>query len=177
VTTSTPGVDNRVARAQLIQNFLSEKHSDPLAFAIEAKALRDVAPTSSSSSRTSRSSSGGGGGGKGGSGLHGSQIKELFWQGPGGINLKDGKRVPQGFVSGHKDHVHVAAGPKTVVRLGKLAQQMGLHVGENPHFGGVHPVHVAGSNHYRGEAIDVSGDVAKERKFARRVDRYQRRRR
>jgi hypothetical protein len=35
---------------------------------------------------------------------------------------------------------------------------MGLHVGENPHFGGVTPVHVQGSYHYKGEAIDVSGD-------------------
>lgn len=98
-----------------------------------------------------------------------SPLKELFWQGSGGIDVKNGKVIPQGSVSGHTDHVHVAAGPKTVVALAKLAQQMGLNVGENPHFGGVHPVHVPGSYHYKGEAIDVSGDPRKERAFARKV--------
>jgi hypothetical protein len=68
--------------------------------------------------------------------------------------------------------VHVAAGPKTVVELGKLAQRMGLHVGENPHFGGVDPVHVAGSYHYKGEAIDVSGDAKKMALFAQEVADY-----
>jgi hypothetical protein len=46
-TTTTPGVDNRVARAQLIESFLSSKGSDPLDFALQARGLRDVAPTSS----------------------------------------------------------------------------------------------------------------------------------
>jgi hypothetical protein len=45
-TTSTPGVDNRQARAQLILNFLGNKKSDPLDFALQARGLRDVAPTS-----------------------------------------------------------------------------------------------------------------------------------
>jgi hypothetical protein len=57
-TTVTPGVDNRVARAQLIQAFLSEKGADPVSFALRARELADVAPTSSSV--TERSSSGGG---------------------------------------------------------------------------------------------------------------------
>ena len=96
-------------------------------------------------------------------------VLELFWQGPGGVNVKNGKRVPQGFVSGHTDHVHAAADPKTIVKLGKLAQSMGLHVGENPHFGTVNPVHVPNSHHYAGKAIDVSGDPAKMAAFARRV--------
>ena len=132
---------------------------------------QDKLPSLTTSTTTTRA-----GGRAGGVPKSGSQIKELFWQGPGGIDIKNGKRVPQGFVSGHTDHVHVAAGPKTVVRLGKLAQQMGLHVGENPHFGGVDPVHTQGSYHYKNEAIDVSGDVAKMRKFAKRVAKYQRRR-
>lgn len=71
---------------------------------------------------------------------------------------------------GHKDHVHVAAGKKTIVALGRLAQAMGLHVGENSHFGGVSPVHVAGSYHYKDEAIDVSGDPKKMNEYARRVE-------
>lgn len=96
-------------------------------------------------------------------------LRELFWQGQGGIDAKNGAKVPQGFVSGHTDHVHVASGPKTVVELGKLAQSMGLRVAENPHFGGVHPVHVKGSYHYKGEAIDVSGDPKKMAHFAATV--------
>lgn len=172
-TTTTPGVDNRVARAQLIQSFLSDKHSDPLDFAVQAKALRDVAPTRTTTTHRGRV------GARDEDPIHGSEIKELFWQGPGGIDLKNGKRVPQGFVSGHRDHVHVAAGPKTVVEFGKLAQRMGLHVGENSHFGG-RPTsgHAPNSYHYRDQAIDVSSqDVAKMRKFAHRVARYQRTRR
>jgi hypothetical protein len=127
---------------------------------------------------------GGGGGTRGGTrGIKGSQIKELIYNDGGrGFGIKDGQTVDgASFYSkvwaGHKDHVHVAAGPKTTVRLGKLAQSMGLHVGENPHFGGVSPVHVKNSNHYKGEAIDVSSnDPAKMRRFARAVARYQRRR-
>jgi hypothetical protein len=119
----------------------------------------------------------------GGSVKGGSKIKELIFNDGGkGYAIKNGQRVDgRSFYSdvwaGHAGHVHVAAGPKTTVRLGKLAQSMGLHVGENPHFGGVTPVHVAGSNHYRGEAIDVSGDKAKMRAFARAVEGYQRSRR
>jgi hypothetical protein len=100
-----------------------------------------------------------------------SRLFELFWQGQHGINVKNGQVQPQGFVSGHTDHVHVAAGPNTVVALGKIAQRMGLHVGENPHFGGVTPVHVKDSYHYRNEAIDVSGDPGEMAVFAHQVAR------
>ena len=48
ITETTPGVDNRVARANLIMSFLSKKGFDPLEFATQATALRDVAPTSTS---------------------------------------------------------------------------------------------------------------------------------
>lgn len=98
-----------------------------------------------------------------------SPLFELFWQGQGGINAKNGRKVPQGFVDGHTTHVHVAAGPNTIVQLGNLAKRMGLKPGENPHFGGVNPVHVQNSFHYRNEAIDVSGDPAKMREYAHRV--------
>jgi hypothetical protein len=83
----------------------------------------------------------------------------------------DGRQTFSGVWDGHKDHVHVAAGPNTVVKLGKIAQQMGLHVGENPHFGGVSSVHVSGSYHYKGEAIDVSGDPHKMDAYSRKVER------
>lgn len=110
-----------------------------------------------------------------------SPLKELFWQGSGGINVKNGQKVAQGFVSGHQDHVHVAAGPNTTVALGKLAQSMGLTVGSNVYFTGKQDTsgHAAQSYHYRrgktksgkiaDEAIDVSGDPAAMRKYASRV--------
>src|SRR4051812_303699 len=145
-TTTTPGVNNRAARASLVSAFLDQKSADPVSFALRARELRDIAPTSSTETehQTQRIPGPGSGGTNSHgaasrpSGVHGSGIRELFWQGQGGINLKDGVREPMGFVSGHKDHVHVAAGPKTVVALGRIAQdRFGLHVGENPHFGGV----------------------------------------
>lgn len=59
----------------------------------------------------------------------------------------------------------------SIKSIGELAQSEGLHVGENPHFGGVNPVHVKTSWHYKGRAIDVSGSPAKMRRFAREVYR------
>ena len=74
-----------------------------------------------------------------------------------------------------------AAGPSripSVVYIGKQAEKkFGLHVGENPAFGGVEPVHTSGSYHYRtdregrGEAIDVSGDPAQMMAFDQWVAR------
>lgn len=43
---------------------------------------------------------------------YGSSVAELFWNGPGSVNIKNGKRVGRGFVSGHTDHVHVAVKPR-----------------------------------------------------------------
>lgn len=102
-----------------------------------------------------------------------SPLKELFWQGEGGVDAKDGKLVPQGFVSGHTDHVHVAAGPKTIVRLGKRAQKMGLHAGENAAFSGSNPTsgHAPNSYHYKGQAIDVSGSAKQMRAYAQYIAR------
>jgi hypothetical protein len=44
----------------------------------------------------------------------------------------------------------------SIVSLGRKLQQMGYHVGEHPAFGGVAPVHVPNSYHYRGRALDVN---------------------
>ncbi len=67
--------------------------------------------------------------------------------------------------------LHGSAAQK-VVEIGELARRMGLHVGENPHFGPVHHVHVADSYHYKNRAIDVSSsDVRLMEKFAHEVDR------
>jgi hypothetical protein len=163
-TTTDPQAQRRVAFANYLQQ--ADPGSSLLRMGVvspyEQTTQTGRLPGVSASPSAPRSTAGGISGKR-------SPLLELFWQGPGGINAKNGKLVPQGFVSGHTDHVHVAAGPKTVVQLGKLAQRMGLHVGENPHFGGVTPVHTPGSYHYKGEAIDVSGDPAKERAFAHRV--------
>lgn len=43
---------------------------------------------------------------------YGNSVAELFWNGPGATNIKNGKRVGRGFVSGHTDHVHVAVKPR-----------------------------------------------------------------
>ncbi len=104
-----------------------------------------------------------------------SPLLELIYNGQDPFAVKNGRKVDPGIYSAvwdqHKNHVHVAAGPKTVYALGKLAQQMGLNVGENPRFGGVSPVHVANSYHYKGEAIDVSGTPKKMESFAKEIEK------
>jgi hypothetical protein len=174
------GGDNSAARAQLIQSFLEDKNADPVQFALQGRALQDVAPTSSTKTRTTGGARTASVGSHGQPDLHGSAVKELIYNDGGkGFGIKNGAEVDgpsfySGVWAGHANHVHVAAGPKTVVELGRIAQhQFGLHVGENPHFGGVNPVHVPGSYHNKGEAIDVSGDKAKMRRFAEFVKHYQ----
>lgn len=176
VTKTVPGVDRSALRTQLIAQFVSQGGADnPNALMGLASALPNAKDTPAR--KVVKTIPGKPGRPPVGSsdGPRGAKTKgplfELFWQGQGGINVDNGNPVPQGFVSGHTDHVHVAAKPGDVVRLGKLAQRMGLHVGENPHFGGVNPVHVNGSFHYKNEAIDVSGDPVLMRKFAHRVAR------
>lgn len=84
-----------------------------------------------------------------------------------------------GAIGGHSDHVHLSiTSAQTMIEAIKQAERMGLHVGENPFVGGVAPVHVKDSYHYRdfpgkyqgrtlGEAIDVSGDASKMAAFYR----------
>ena len=63
-----------------------------------------------------------------------------------------------------------SATQRDLISLGKIAEEhFGLTVGENPWFGGVNPVHVKDSYHYRGLAIDVSGDPKKMLAFDRYV--------
>ena len=96
--------------------------------------------------------------------IQGSVPAELFYRNQA---LKFGKHI--GAVKGHYDHVHVAeTNPQAMLAAIALAHRLGLRVGENPYEGGVDPVHVKNSYHYRsfkekyhgkrlGEAIDVSG--------------------
>lgn len=52
-----------------------------------------------------------------------------------------------------------AADKAGLVAFGKQLQEMGYRVSEHPAFGGVEPVHVRNSQHYRSEAIDVNADT------------------
>jgi hypothetical protein len=91
---------------------------------------------------------------------------------PLGFSYKNGQQVAPYAQGGHYNHVHVASDPNNIVKLGKLAQKMGLHVGENPHFGGVtQGVHATNSYHYSGRAIDVSGNPGQMLKYARTVQK------
>ena len=99
------------------------------------------------------------------------RLLELFYNGPGGVNVDNGRRVGRGFVSGHTNHVHVAAGPKTIQSIARIAQEMGLSVRELAPFDKVDPVHTRNSFHYRNMAADISGDPRKMAEFSRRVAR------
>jgi hypothetical protein len=58
-------------------------------------------------------------------------------------------------------------GKTNINQLIRIAEDLGLRVGEHPKRGGVAPVHTGGSWHYKGKAIDVSGDPNKMAKFSR----------
>lgn len=177
-TTTTPGVNNQPVRAQMFLQYLNQRH-DPSAFlnlVNGLKTVQDYAPTSKTTTHKAAVSED-----DDGSTLDGIKNKSPLFElihktANGGYAVKNGKKVSGPDVygavwNGHADHVHVAAGPETIVAVGKLAQKMGLRVGENSHFGGVHPVHVAGSYHNKDEAIDVSGDPHKMNAFAAKVER------
>jgi Transglycosylase SLT domain len=173
-TTTTSGVDNSALRAQAVQQFLGSKNSDPVSFAMAIRNAQDVPGKTTTTPGTPAQAATAGGGNFRKS--HSPLLELIHKTGTGqGFAVKNGQEVSGPGVygsvwAGHQDHVHAAAGPKTIVELGKLAQSMGLHVGENPHFGGVNPVHAKNSYHYKGEAIDVSGDPKKMNAFARKVE-------
>jgi hypothetical protein len=124
-------------------------------------------PRRGSSSPSSRGSGSGGGGAKG-------TLRELFYNGPGGVNVDDGKRVPKGYVSAHTEHVHAAAdNDADRVWLEVRAKKRGLTVTSEGGGG-----HAPGSFHYqrtkrgRSKGIDVSGDPAAMAAYSRDVARY-----
>lgn len=101
-----------------------------------------------------------------------SLLAEMFYRGPGGINVDEGRRVGRDFVSGHEGHTHVASrNRRHVLRLLRLARRMGLTVREHPAFDPVDPVHTGGSFHYSRRAGDVSGPPRRLRRYNRRVAR------
>jgi hypothetical protein len=178
---------NPNAKPSLLSSVLPDT-ADPAAFTKtvnETKAINTPGSTITVNGSKAKTTTASGGGstaspsGKALPGLNGtgSKLLELIYNGQNkGYAAKNGQAVDgPSFYSqvwaGHANHVHVAAGKKTTVALGKLAQQMGLHVGENPHFGGVDPVHAPNSYHYKGEAIDVSGDPKTMARYAALVER------
>lgn len=62
----------------------------------------------------------------------------------------------EGFFRGTSRPHYMAGGG--IVKLGRQLERQGYDVGENPAFGGVHPVHMKGSLHYSGKALDVNAD-------------------
>lgn len=108
--------------------------------------------------------------GVGGKAQHGS-LAELFYDPIGAI--KNGQEIAP--VGGHSDHVHIASTSRATMRQAiNEARAMGLRASENPQAGGVHPVHVKDSYHYRtipgthmGEALDVSGSPQQMARFYR----------
>lgn len=89
-----------------------------------------------------------------------------------------------GAYGGHTDHVHIALAkhPRELLGLLLWAQRHGLHVGENPYFDTVDPVHTEGSFHYQsfgrkfggktlGKAADVSGSPEQMARFFRVAER------
>ena len=97
-----------------------------------------------------------------------SPLLEMFYDPQGGFDNPsrqwDGvKRI--GAIGGHDDHVHVAAGPKTLARLDKRAAKMGLRVssatrpGDNDSF------------HGSGKARDYAGSPAEMAAWTRYLRR------
>lgn len=169
-----PGVDNSELRQQLLVNYLAER-GQPGALANLGRGLQQVQDVPGRRIQTRGSRPGRPGRGTPGDRPVG-ELKELIWRGQNPQTVKDGKRVDKDFYSAHKDHVHAAGRQRAMVQLGRIAQEMGLSVRENPAFDPVDPVHTSGSYHYgrrvgkrRFRAIDVSGDPAKMAAFAQRV--------
>lgn len=172
----TPSVQfqmpDRAARQQSLSAAIAQLGNVPE----QTTTTQTTSPSQTSTTTTTSSSSS-----TPSSGKSGSKVLELIFNNGGqGYGIKNGQTVKgsdvfSGVWGGHADHVHVAAGPKTVVALGKAAQRMGLRVGENPSFGGVDiGAHVPGSYHGKAEAIDVSGSKPLMEKFAKYVQNYNR---
>ncbi len=166
-------VSNQAERAQLVSNWLMARKTGDSRQALMAMAmlprektvLGSKMPTQPATKKQVPSGTPGSTPSRDGM----SRLLELFWEGKGAIDYSKGTMLADGAIGNHSDHVHVAAGKNTTIKLGKIAEQMGLAVRENPHWDPVDPVHVPNSYHYRNQAIDVSGDAELMRKYAAKV--------
>lgn len=166
------GVDP-AARAAALQAYVAQR-GRPGALLALASGLEDAelpaggavaAPQS-----TDRQTNGSGGPGRSAKAQGLSPLLEMFWQGPGGVNVDNGKLVRQGYVPGHTDHVHVAAGPKTLSRLDGRAADFGLRVSSADRPGAV----TSSGNtsfHAVGKARDYAGSAKQMAAFAQYVAR------
>jgi hypothetical protein len=88
--------------------------------------------------------------------MSGDSVPALLEKGEYVLNRKAVRAV------GHKqlDALNYAAAPRFqsggIVAFGRRLQREGYSVGEHPAFGGVAPVHTAGSYHYRNQALDIN---------------------
>lgn len=57
-----------------------------------------------------------------------------------------------------------------LIAFGRALQRAHWRVSENPHFGGVHPVHTSGSLHYSGRAIDVNWAAGQSKAEQAKID-------
>lgn len=80
----------------------------------------------------------------------------------GGKKLPVDKQTKKGKIGGKEG---------SIVGIGRMAESMGLNVGEHPKFGGVGGGHADESLHYSNRAIDVSGDTVLMKRFAKMVAR------
>jgi hypothetical protein len=67
------------------------------------------------------------------------------------------------------------SGMKGLIDFGHFLQSRGFRVSENSRFGGVEPVHVRGSDHYKDRAIDVNfapGTSAREQRAIDAILKY-----
>lgn len=176
--TVTPGVSYEAERQDLRRSLLLQKGGPTMAallqYAQEKNALQDVPEKRETNIRVRPGTRGRSRGGKlkprngvpqGYKGKKGG-IYEVFYD-PAG-EYWDSGGIRKGAIGGHSDHVHVSADRGYIVKIGKFAQRLGLHVGEQRRFGGT-PTggHTSGSYHYRDMGIDVSGDPKKMAEFAR----------
>lgn len=131
-----------------------------LAYKAQVSQLKDVPAKATTAKPTAKTAKSDAVPGKG-------NIYEVFYDPIG--EYWDSGTTNKGAIGGHSDHVHVSGDHQYLIKLGRYAESLGLHVGENSAFDGSVPTsgHVEGSFHYKDMAIDVSGKPAAMRKFAR----------
>jgi TP901 family phage tail tape measure protein len=89
-------------------------------------------------------------------------VPKVSLQGTPGALQELGQGALDMVVEAARDYVRKhakAVGGGNIVQIGRSLQRLGYEVGEHPAFGGVAGVHVPGSAHYSGRAIDVNDDA------------------
>ena len=174
-TTSVDQAGYEAARRKaILVQFIARRN--PTSILLRYGVLGTTAPslsdfTSSQTETVTPRSSVGGGGSSSSSPAPAGTLRELFYNGAGGVNVDEGKRVPKGFVSGHTDHVHAAV-DSDADRAWIINQARGLGLTITSTSGGKH---AAGSFHYqrtkkgRSKGLDIGGDPQAMARLSRRI--------